>query len=65
MALGIKTRGMQDLLAFKKRVIRQHSLERITEKDRKALMDKTNELINMVVELHEDSPDVARELRRF
>lgn len=65
MALGIKTRGVQDLQAFKKRVIRQHALERISEKDRKALVDKVNELIAMVVDLHEDSPDVARQQRRF
>lgn len=65
MALGIKTRGMEQLNQFKARVNRQHSLGRITEVERKALIDKTNELIAMVVKLREDSPDVNRVERRF
>lgn len=65
MALGIKTRGMYDLSQFKTRVNRQHSLGRISEKDRKELVDKTNELIALVVKLREDSPDVNRKERRF
>ncbi len=65
MALGIKTKGMEHLTMFKVRVNRQHSLGRITEADRKALVDKVNELMAMVVDLREDSPDVARQERRF
>lgn len=65
MALGIKTRGMEQLQQFKARVTRQHSLGRISEADRKALTDKINELMAMVVKLHEDSPDVNRIERRF
>lgn len=65
MALGIKTRGMEELSSFKKRVNRQHALGRISEAERKVLVDKTNELMAMVIKLREDSPDVARHERRF
>ena len=65
MALGIKTRGMESLEHFKIRVNRQHSLGRISEADRKMLVDKVNELMALVVNIREDSPDVARHERRF
>ena len=65
MALGLKTRGMEELKSFKARIGRQHSMGRITEAERKALVDKTNELMALVTKLREDSPDVNRIERRF
>ena len=65
MALGIKTRGMEELKSFKNRVNRQHALNRITEAERKLLVDKTNELMALVVKIREDSPDVNVKERKF
>lgn len=65
MALGLKTRGMEELTSFKNRANRQHLLGRITETERKELVDKTNELMALVVKLREDSPDVNIKERKF
>lgn len=65
MALALKTKGMEELESFKKRVGRQHSLGRITEQERAALVSKVNELMALVTKIREDSPDVARHERRF
>ena len=65
MALGIKTRGMEELESFKKRVCRQHALGRITERERTVLVSKVNELMALVTQIREDSPDVTIHERRF
>lgn len=38
MAKGLKSAGMEELRAFKRRVIRQHSMERISKADRDKLI---------------------------
>jgi uncharacterized protein YaaR (DUF327 family) len=65
MALALKTRGMEELKSFKQRIGRQHQLGRISEVDRKILVDLTNQLMAHVVKMREDSPDVNVKERRF
>ena len=65
MANSIKTNGRDDLIAFRRRVIRQYNLpgtggepHRISSYDRDELVKLVDELISKVEAVQEFSPDL-------
>lgn len=57
MARGLKSAGMEELRALKRRVIRQHSMERISRADRDALVDLINEIEARIISMEEAVDD--------
>jgi len=57
MAKSLKTNGMQELDALKRRVTRQFTLRRITRKSHDDLLGAINTLEVMITELHEEGGD--------
>lgn len=53
MARGIKTLGMHEIEAFRKRVIRQYSMERISRADHDFLIDAVDGIKARIVKMDE------------
>lgn len=59
MAHGLKTRGLDTLEDFRKRVRRQYALGRISERDHDELIGLTNNIESYVKAMKEDNPQSA------
>lgn len=57
MARGLKSAGMEELRALKRRVIRQHSMERISRADRDALVDLIHDIEARIISMEEAVDD--------
>lgn len=53
MAKSLKTRGIEELSVFKRRVNRQHSLERISTANRDVLLGHIHEMEAHIVNMDE------------
>lgn len=68
MAASLKIAGIEELLAFRRRVIRQYNLpgtdgtrHRISAHDRDEILAKVDDLIAKIQDMQEYSPDVRKE----
>lgn len=61
MAKGLKSAGVEELRAFRRRVIRQHSLERISKTDKDKLVDLVDQLEAHIVYMSEAIDDYEYE----
>jgi hypothetical protein len=55
VARSLKTKGVEEVRLLKRRVIRQHSLSRISKKDRDALVDLLDKFEARVVCMSEET----------
>lgn len=62
MAKSLKINGIQEIRAVKSRATRQRALGRITETDCDYIVSRCNEIEAKIVEMHEDSPDITKEI---
>lgn len=62
MARSLKTRGLMELESFKKRVVRQRNLGRISAKDQQFLLEKVGEITTRIVRMAEDQTDEEMEI---
>lgn len=57
MAKPLKTAGMQELEAFRRRVMRQFSMERIKRADANKILDHITQIEKVVTEMWEDGEE--------
>lgn len=60
MAAGLKTKGVAALRDLRKRIVRQHGLQRISRPDHDNLIRMVDELEAYIVKMEENSPDIER-----
>lgn len=57
MAVGLKTKGREEVLALKRRVLRQFTLGRIGRKDKENLIQLLDDLDAYIIKLVESDPN--------
>jgi hypothetical protein len=57
MAAPLKTAGLRELEALRKRVRRQFAMERITGADAEYILTRLNEVEAYVIKMREEGPD--------
>lgn len=60
MAKSLKTKGLDELRAFKARTLRQRALGRINQGDCDAIIHKVNEVEALVIKIREKGNEAER-----
>lgn len=57
MAASLKTNGLREVEALRKRVRRQFAMERISGQDAEILLDHINKIEAHIISMREEGPD--------